>query len=129
KYTISHNFVKDKAIMAMSGYERQNINFKMNHKLYDKLTLDLGARYSDTEIEGGGANEVNEKSSADSRLKYAMIYPSIPVGGLTVIDDVDETDSGFSLYNPLVAISDNNQLVKRRTYNLNGALTYQPIKN
>lgn len=126
KFSLSHSFVKDKAIMLYSGFERQNLNFKLNHKLYDKLTLDFGARYANTKTEGGGANEQNEKSSADSRLKYAMLYPSIPVNGLT---NSTETDQDFNLFSPLVALSDNDQYVQRKTYNLNGALNYEIIKD
>ncbi|WP_437922067.1 SusC/RagA family TonB-linked outer membrane protein [Sphingobacterium sp. LRF_L2] len=130
KFNVSHNMVKDKAIMALSRYERQNLNFKLNHKIFDKLTLDLGFRFADTKINGAGANEVNEKSSADSRLKHAVIYPSIPLPGLTIRDEnTDEDDSGFSLYNPLVSLSDNDQLVTRRQYNLNAALNYQITDN
>lgn len=130
KYSISHNLVKEKAIMQLSEYQRQNLNFKMNHKLYDKLTLDLGFRFSDTKINGGGATEVNEKSSADSRLKHSVIYPSIPLPGLTVRDEnaLTDEDSGFSLYNPLLSLADNDQLVNRRSYNLNGAINYQIFK-
>lgn len=126
KFSVSHNYVKDKAIMELSGFQRHNLNFKLNHKLYDKLTLDLGVRYGDTKIEGGGANEQNEKSSADSRLRNVMIYPSIPVDGLT---NSTETDDGFNLYNPLVFIADNDQYVSRKTFNLNGALSYDILKN
>ncbi|WEK20279.1 MAG: TonB-dependent receptor [Candidatus Pedobacter colombiensis] len=126
KYSLSYNFVKDKAIMQLSGYERQNVNFKLNHKLYDKLALDFGVRYADTKTKGGGANEQNEKSSSDSRLKYAMIYPPIPVGGLTT---TTETDDSFNLYNPLISISDNDQYVQRKAYNLSAALTYEVIDN
>ncbi|SMD08732.1 SusC/RagA family TonB-linked outer membrane protein [Pedobacter africanus] len=126
KYSLSHSFVKDKAIMQLSGFERQNINFKLNHKLFDRLTLDVGMRYSDSKTKGGGANEQNEVSSADSRLKYAMIYPPFPVAGLTT---TTETDDSFNLYNPLVSISDNDQYIHRKTYNLNGAATYEIINN
>lgn len=125
KYSLSHSFVKDKAIMLNSGFQRQNLNFKLNHKLYDKLTLDFGFRYADVKTEGGGANEQNEKSSSDSRLKHAMIYPTFPVGDLT---DNDITDPAFNLYNPLDAIRDNDQYIHRKTYNLNGALNYEIIK-
>lgn len=126
KFSISHSFVKDKAIMQLSDFERQNLNFKLTHKLYDKLTLDFGARYADTKINGGGANEQNEVSSADSRLKNAMIYPSIPVAGLT---NSTETDDEFNLYNPLVSISDNDQYIHRKTFNLSGALNYEIVDN
>ncbi|MGM9476386.1 SusC/RagA family TonB-linked outer membrane protein [Pedobacter sp. GSP4] len=126
KYSLSHSFVTDKAIMQMSDFKRQNINFKLNHKLYDGLTLDFGLRYADTKTNGGGANEQNEKSSADSRLKYAILYPSFPVPGLTASTD---TNDEFNLYNPLVAISDNDQYVHRKAYNINGAATYEIIDN
>lgn len=126
KYTLSHSFVKDKAIMQLSSYERQNVNFKLNHKLYKNLTLDFGVRYSDTKTKGGGANEVKEVSSADSRLKNAMLYPSFPVPGLTT---TTETDDEFNLYNPLISISDNNQYIHRKAYNLNAAVSYDIINN
>ena len=112
KYSISHSFVKDKAIMEMSGFQRQNINFKLNHKPSKSTSIDLGARFSDVRISGGGMNEQNEASSADSRLKFAMIYPPFPVGGLT---NSDETDDEFNLYNPLESLVDNDQLQRRRT--------------
>lgn len=126
KYSISHSFVKDKAIMQLSDFQRQNVNFKLNHKLYEKLTLDFGFRYSDNKIKGSGANEQNEISSADSRLKSAMIYPPFSVPGLTT---TTETDDEFNLYNPLVSISDNDQYVHRKTYNINGAVSYEIIDN
>jgi len=126
KYTLSHSFVKDRAIMQLSSYERQNVNFKLNHKLYKNLTLDFGVRYSDTKTKGGGANEVREVSSADSRLKNAMLYPSFPVPGLTT---TTETDDEFNLYNPLISISDNNQYIHRKAYNLNAAVSYDIINN
>ncbi|MCA5004001.1 TonB-dependent receptor [Sphingobacterium sp. WQ 366] len=126
KFSVSHSFVKDKAIMQMSDYQRQNANFKLNHKLYENLTLDLGVRYSDMRVNGGGMNEQNEKSSADSRLKYAMLYPPFPVEGLTTST---ETDDDFNLYSPIIAISDNDQYFQRKTYNLNAGLTYEIVDN
>ena len=126
KYSLSHSFVKDRAIMQLSNFERQNVNFKLNHKLYKGLTLDFGLRYADTKTKGGGANEQNEVSSADSRLKFAMLYPPFAVPGLTT---TTETDDEFNLYSPIVAISDNDQYVSRKTYNINGALSWDIINN
>ncbi len=126
KYSLSHNYVKDNAIMQLSSYQRQNINFKLNHKLYSNLTLDFGLRYADTKTKGGGANEVREISSADSRLKFAMLYPPFPVPGLTTTTDADDD---FNLYNPLVSIADNDQYVSRKQYNISGSITYDILKD
>nr|WP_276899857.1 TonB-dependent receptor [Pedobacter kyonggii] len=126
KYSLSHSYVKDKAIMQLSDYERQNLNFKLNHKLYKGLTLDFGFRYANAKTKGGGSNEQNEVSSADSRLKNAMIYPPFPVAGLTT---TTETNEEFNLYSPLISISDNDQYIQRKTFNINGALSYDIIDN
>jgi TonB-linked SusC/RagA family outer membrane protein len=126
KYSLSHSYVKDKAIMQLSDYERQNLNFKLNHKLYKGLTLDFGFRYANSKTKGGGSNEQNEVSSADSRLKNAMIYPPFPVAGLTT---TTETNEEFNLYSPLISISDNDQYIQRKTFNINGAISYDIIDN
>jgi len=125
KYSLSHNFVKDRAIMQLSGFERQNVNFKLNHKLYSKLMLDFGLRYADTKTKGGGTNEVREISSSDSRLKNAMLYPPFSVPGLTTSD----TDPDFGLYDPLLSVADNDQYIHRKQYNINASLTYDILSD
>lgn len=125
-YSFSFSNVDDKAIMRMSGFTRNNLNLFLTNKPNDRITLDFSLRYSNTEIKGGGANEQQEFSSADSRLKYAMIYPPFPVTGLT---DEGETDPDFNLYHPVIAISDNDRLQKRRTYNLNGSISWDIFDN
>jgi TonB-dependent starch-binding outer membrane protein SusC len=110
-YSFSYSNINDKAIMQMSGFKRDNLSLNLNNKPNEKITLDFSLRYANTRIEGGGANEQQEYSSADSRLKYAMIYPPFPVAGLT---DEGETDQDFNLYHPVVAISDNDRFQKRQ---------------
>lgn len=126
KYLVSYNHINDKAIMQMSDFRRNNLNLKLNNKPHERILLDFSVRYSDTEINGGGANEVKEISSADSRLKNAMIYPSFPVNGLT---DSDETDDGFNLHHPLVSIADNNQKQERKTLSMNASAQWEIIDN
>lgn len=126
KYSFSYSNLTDKAIMQMSGFRRDNLSLNLTNKPNKKVTLDFSLRYSDTQIEGGGTNEQNEISTADSRLKDAMLYPSIPVSGLT---DAAETDQEFNLNNPLVSLADNNRFQKRTTYNLNASLNWNIIDN
>lgn len=125
RYAASYNGIKDKAIMQLSGYKRDNVSLKLNHRPNKKVALDFSARYADMTVEGGGANEQNEKSSADSRLKYAMIYPPFPVGGLT---DAAETDDGFNMYHPIEALRDNDRLQRRQNLNLGGSFSWKIIE-
>jgi TonB-dependent starch-binding outer membrane protein SusC len=125
-YAFSYSHVNDKAIMQMSSFKRDNLSLSLNNKPNEKITLDFSLRYANTSIYGGGANEQREFSSADSRLKYAMIYPPFPVTGLT---DEGETDQDFNLYHPVIAISDNDRFQRRQSYNMNGSLTWEVINN
>ena len=126
KYSASYTHVNDKAIMQMSGFKRDNLSLKLSSKPNKSVTIDLSMRYSDTEITGGGANEQNEKSSADSRLKYAMLYTPFPVSGLS--DSSDDTDPDFNLHHPLVALADNDRYQERKTLNMNAGVTWEIIK-
>ncbi|MBQ2589771.1 MAG: SusC/RagA family TonB-linked outer membrane protein, partial [Prevotella sp.] len=57
KYAFSYAHMNDKAIMYGSSFKRDNFSLKLNTKPSKKTTLDFQARYADTSIFGGGANE------------------------------------------------------------------------
>ena len=129
KFAISYNHIDDKAIMQLSNFKRDNINFKLSNNPNKKITLDFSTRYSGTEINGGGANEQNEVSSADSRLKYAMIYTPFPIKNLTAASGTTDDTGVGNLYNPLVAITDNNRQQKRTTFNMAGSAAWEIFSN
>lgn len=129
KFSFSYTHLYDKAIMEMSDFKRDNLNFKFNTKPAKNITLDFSARFSSTGINGGGANEQREVSSADSRLKHAMIYTPFPIQDLTAESGAsDDTEVG-NLYNPLVNIADNDRRQGRITYNMAGSLTWEIVKD
>lgn len=125
-YALSYSHVDEEAIMQRSGFKRNNLSFKLQHKANERVTIDVSMRYSDTEIEGGGANEQNEVSSADSRLKYSILYPPFPVTNLT---EGGETDQSVILHHPMDALLDNDRLQKRTSYNMSGSLTWEIVDN
>ena len=128
KFNYSANFARfdDKAIMIGSDYLRNNITLKFNNKPNDKVDLSFSVRYSDTKINGGGANEQNEVSSSDSRLKHAVAYAPIPIPGISLSTTTDEQTAG-DLVNPIRATEDNDRLQERKNYNINGSFAWQII--
>ena len=129
KYTFSYSMMDDKAIMLGSNYKRDNFNLKLQSKLNKSVTLDISARYSKTKVRGAGANAVNDAgSTSESRMKYATIYPIIPIAGLTDADALD-TDPDFNMYSPIDVTYDNDQRQLKKQLNLNGSLTWEIIKN
>jgi TonB-linked SusC/RagA family outer membrane protein len=126
KYSFSYNHISDKAIMQQSDFKRDNLSLKLSNSPNKYVDLDFSVRYSNTLVNGSGMNEQNVISSADYRLKNAMIFPPIPVNGLT---DSGETDQEFNLYDPLTTTSDNDRKQLRTNFNLNGGITWKIVKN
>lgn len=126
-YNFNYTRYNEKAIMLGSDFTRNNISLNLKNKASDKIDLSFTLRYSDTEIRGGGANEKNEISSSDSRLRHVVGYAPISLTGVTT-DNTDEAISSY-LVNPFVAVADNDRLQTRKNYNLLGAISWNLAKN
>lgn len=122
-YNFNYAHYDEKAIMNGSDFNRNNLSLALNSKASDKVDLSFTVRYSDTEINGGGMNEQNEVSSADSRLKNIVGYAPIPVPGLTT-DDTDEAVSD-NLVHPFVAIADTDRQQFRKNFNMLGSFSWK----
>uniref|UniRef100_UPI0035A19A0E SusC/RagA family TonB-linked outer membrane protein n=1 Tax=Prevotella heparinolytica TaxID=28113 RepID=UPI0035A19A0E len=128
KYAFSYNHMNDKAIMEGSSYKRDNFSLKLNTKPAKNVTLDFQARYSDTDINGGGANDVSSTYDSDKRLKYSVIYTPIPLANLDSSSGSADDDLG-NLYHPLTSISDNDRVQERKTLNIAGSFGWEIFKN
>ncbi|MBX2898460.1 MAG: TonB-dependent receptor [Cyclobacteriaceae bacterium] len=131
KFNYSMNYARfqEKAIMIGSDFVRDNITVRLNNKPNKKVSLGFTLRYANTVIDGGGANEQNEVSSADSRLKHSVGYAPIPIPGITSgADDTDEQTAG-DLVNPITATWDNNRYQQRRNYNIGGSFGWKILDN
>jgi len=126
-FSLNYARYKEKAIMVGSDFLRDNVTMKLDNKPNDKMDISFSMRYSQTKTNGGGTNEQNEISSADSRLKNAIGYPPIPVDGLTT-DDTNEQTAG-DLVNPLMAAADNDRYQLRKNFNIAGSFTWRIIEN
>ena len=116
-----------KTIMLGSNFKRDNLSLALKSKASDKIDLSFTVRYSDTEINGGGANEQNEISSADARLRHSVGYSPIPLPGLTTTN-TDEALSSY-LVNPFVAVDDNQRKKLRKNYNVLGSFSWKIIED
>jgi TonB-linked SusC/RagA family outer membrane protein len=130
KMTYAFNFshLSDKAIMEGSDYRRNSMSLKLNNKATNRITLDFSARYTDTQINGGGANDAGSTLDTDKRLKYSVIYTPIPLKNLDASAGSNDDDLG-NLYNPLVSISDNAREKTQKRLNLAGSASWEIIDN
>jgi len=126
-YNFNYAHYDEKAIMIGSNYKRNNLALALKSKINDKIDVGFTMRYSDTEIDGGGVNEQNEKSSSDSRMRTIVGYAPLPVAGLTS-DDVSG-DGSDVLINPLRSIYDNNRQQFRKNFNMLGSFGWELADN
>lgn len=126
-YNFNYTHFEEKAIMIGSNYKRNNLSLALKNKVNDKIDLTFTMRYSDTEIDGGGVNEQNEKSSTDSRLRTIVGYSPISIPGLT--SATDDTNEGDVLVNPFTSVYDNDRTQLRKNFNMLGSLGWELIDN
>ena len=126
RWTASYSRLYDKAIMTGSNYSRDNLNLKANYKPVKRVTFDFSIRYANTDVAGAGANSLNDMGTSTSgRLRNAILYPPIPISGLTA--DVDMPDNSSDAVNPLVAIADSDKKRNRTTWNANASFTWEIV--
>lgn len=128
RYSFSYAHMNDKAIQIGSNYKRDNFSLKLNTKPSKTTTLDFQARYSDTDIRGGGANDATGVYDSDKRLKYAVIYTPIPLSNLDESAGSSDDDLG-NLYNPVESQYDNDRKKERKSLNIAGAFGWEIFKN
>lgn len=128
RFSMNYSHHYDKAIMLSSDFRRDNLSLKLNSNPTDRITLDASIRYSDTRVDGSGANAMNDKgSTSDSRLKHTVMYTPIPLKGIGNIL-VDE-DADSDLINPIRAMDDSYRERSRGNWNVSGAIGYELIDN
>lgn len=128
RYAFSYAHMNDKAIMVGSNFKRDNFSLKLNAKPTKRTTLDFQARYSEVDVRGGGANDVESTYDSDRRLKYAVIYTPIPLANLNSSAGAADDDLG-NLYNPIQSAWDNDRKKSRKTLNLSGAFGWEILNN
>ncbi|WP_082331949.1 SusC/RagA family TonB-linked outer membrane protein [Mangrovimonas xylaniphaga] len=126
-YNFNYALFDEKAIMVGSDFKRNNVSLALKSKPNEKVDLSFTVRYADTEVNGGGANEQNEVSSADARLRHSVGYSPIPLPGLTTTN-TDEALSSY-LVNPFVAVDDNQQRKLNENINLIGSFSWDILND
>lgn len=129
-FRISYNGNRDQGIMVGSGLNRDAFDFKLNHKMSKKLSLDLGARIADRITNGAG-------TSGSSQLRVSNIVTAPPTNGLAgqlKIDPnaVDQAYYAQFLLDQLKPKEYAKQDYRKRTdlsYIFNGGLTWNILDN
>ncbi|MGI4870940.1 MAG: SusC/RagA family TonB-linked outer membrane protein [Janthinobacterium lividum] len=124
---------QEDGIQLGSGYVRNLINFRFDHKANDKFRLGFNFRFNDQVIRGNGTS--SSGSTTTSRLRSAVTYlpiDAVLANGLSPGDEVVDEDffaTSNQLINPIVAIDNEYRRDRRRLFNTSGYASYSFTKN
>jgi TonB-dependent starch-binding outer membrane protein SusC len=88
-FNLSLTANREDGILLESGFDRNLVNFKLDHKISDKFKMGMNARYLDQTVRGAGTT--NSGTRTTNRLRSTINYRpfEIPATG-GGIDDFDE---------------------------------------
>lgn len=129
-FSISNN--KDEGLMPGSAYQRTYLNFKLNHAVSQALKFDLGARFSNTVVDGAG-------TSGGSSVRVGDGITTRPVNGLADQIKFDEIAAGAgddeyeqflkSIINPVDLAAQDYRRRHDRVLNMNAAVNWSILKD
>ncbi len=129
-FNLSLTANREEGILLESGLDRNLANFKLDHKVSDKLKIGMTARYLDQKIKGAGTT--NSGTRATNRLRHTINYRPFelptPNGG---IDDFDEAYflASSGAINPVILTSAEYRRQYTKATYLSGYLNYNILKN
>lgn len=126
KYNLSFAHSQEESIMKESGFNKDNVNVKINASLNKWLTLDFQARLANQKIKGlSGGADTNESNAANSIVAKSVTFR--PIDPLTGSSDDDEENSSSTIYSPLERLQDTYKQQNRFRQDYNAGLNWKPF--
>lgn len=129
-FNLSLTANREEGVQLESGFNRNLVNFKLDHKVSDKVKVGMTARYLDQKIMGAGTT--NSGTRATNRLRHTINYRPFelptPSGG---IDDFDEAYflASSGAINPVILTRAEYRKQETKATYLSGYLNYNVTKN
>ncbi|MEO5564235.1 MAG: TonB-dependent receptor [Chitinophagaceae bacterium] len=121
---------REDGVLIESGFDRTIANFKLDHKVSDKLKVGFTARYVDQKIRGAGTT--NSGTRATNRMRHAINYRPFELP--TATGGVDDFDEAYYLassgaINPVILTRAEYRRQSSAATYLSGYVNYNIIKN
>ncbi len=122
-YNLSLTRNAEDGVQLNSGFERNLVNFKLNHKASDKFQFGFTTRFTNQTIKGIGTSNAGTRQT--SRLRHAITYSPILRAGVTDEEFFDEDLylRGAGLVNPVLMASAEYRKRYSNDVNLSGYFT------
>ncbi|MCC2548054.1 TonB-dependent receptor [Hymenobacter sp. BT175] len=135
-YSLSLTRNDEDGIQLNSGFTRNLLNFRFDHKASDKFRFGFSTRLTDQAVTGAGTSAGGTGSTTNSRLRNTLVYqPLITPNQLAAGVDIDNNpddeffSSSGSLSNPVLTVNNEYRKDRRRVFNFSGNASFNITKN
>jgi TonB-linked SusC/RagA family outer membrane protein len=129
-FNLSVTANREDGIQLETGFDRNLVNFKLDHKISDKFKVGLTTRYLDQTVRGAGTT--NSGTRTTNRLRHSITYRPFELPTATGgIDDFDEAYflASAGQTNPVILTkAEYRKQFTKATY-LTGYVNYNILKN
>ena len=131
KMSLSITNNKDDGLMQGSAYQRNYLNFKINHEISDKIRIDFSSRFTHTVIDGAG-------TAGGSSIRISDAVTTRPVNGIADFIVFDPNDPGpdddyeqflKNLINPNQLVAQDYRKRVSKVLNMNVAGNWAILRN
>lgn len=129
-FNLSFTANKELGVQINSGFNRNLVNFKIDHKVGDKAKVGFSTRYLDQEIDGQGTT--NSGTRTTNRLRHAINYRPFELERPGF--GIDEFDEAYFLAsagatNPVILSNAEYRNQQTRALYFTGYINYTILKN
>lgn len=134
RFNFGYSHIDEEAILFTSKFNRDNLSLKVNFEPNRKTKLEFSSRYSRTKVYGDGQSDTSGDlnsvpSGSFGRIRHSIIQTPLTLDAENTDIVLDENDIDSGLEDPILALNDNYKLRVRQNFNMNGAFTWNIIKN
>jgi TonB-linked SusC/RagA family outer membrane protein len=129
-YNLSFTANREEGVQLESGFNRNLLNFKLDHKISDKVKMGMTVRYLDQTVLGAGTT--NSGTRTTNRLRHSVNYRPFELPTATGgIDDFDEAYflASSGAINPVILTQAEYRFQDTKATYLSGFLNYSIAKN
>ena len=130
RWSASYGRMDEDAVMINSSFVRNNFSFRSWYNPVKNISINVQLRYSSTDVNGAGANSINDKgnNAGTGRLINALRYSPMAMNYLQDVEDYDIYTEEFGA-NPLREVIDNDNRRHREQWNASANVTWTIIPN
>ncbi|MEI6946987.1 TonB-dependent receptor [Paraflavisolibacter sp. H34] len=128
-FNLSLTANNEKGVMIESGFRRNLVNFKLDHKASDKFRVGMTVRYIDQLIKGAGTSSTGSRTTG--RLRHSIQYRPFELPRVATADPADDEAfrNSAGLTNPVVLTRAEYRRGYTRGTNVSGYFSYNLLKN